>query len=98
MRTWTLTTISLALVLAGCQGPNAPKDPPVAAQSASATCAGFGIPVGSKTYLECVAFQEARPPGDSVPPYQLNLYNSRVDSQGYRVDGTGHRMAVENTY
>lgn len=98
MRTRILTTIGLGLVLAGCQGPNAPKDPPVAALSASATCASFGIPVGSKTYLECVAFQEGRPPGESVPPYQLNLYNNRVDSQGYRVDGTGHRMAVENMY
>jgi hypothetical protein len=93
-----LATIGLALILAGCQGPNAPKDPPAAGQSASATCAGFGIPVGSKTYNECVAYQDPRPPGQSVPPYQLDLYNNRVDAEGYRVDGTGHRMAVEPPY
>ena len=91
-------TIGLGLILAGCQGPYARKDPSVAGESASATCAGYGIFVGSKTYNECVAYQDQRPPGASVPPYQLDLYNNRVDSEGYRVDGTGHRMAVQPPY
>lgn len=93
-----LATIGLGLVLAGCQGPNAPKPPSMAAQTAATTCAGYGIPVGSKTYNECVAYQEQRPPGASVPPYQLDLYNDRVDAEGYRVDSTGQRMAVQPPY
>ncbi len=98
MRTPTLTTMGLALILAGCQGPNAPKDPPVAALSASSTCAGYGITTGTATYNTCVAYQDPRTPGQSVPPYRLDQYNNRVDAQGYRVDSMGHRMAVQSPY
>jgi hypothetical protein len=98
MRTRILTTIGLGLALAACQGPYAKKDPSVAALSASATCASYGLPIGSKTYNACVAYQDSRPPGPSVPPYRLDLYNNRVDADGYRVDGAGHRMAVQNLY
>lgn len=91
-------TISLALVLAGCQSP---KYVPVAAQSASTICAGYGLRAGTPTYDACVAHQEARAqsyPGESVPPYRLDQYNNRVDAQGYRVDSTGHRMSVQSPY
>src|SRR5262245_19593022 len=97
-QTTRLATIGLGLVLAACQGPNAPKPPSMAAQSASTICAGYGISVGSKPYNECVAFQDQRPPGASVPPYHLDLYNNLVDSEGYRVDGAGQRMAVQSPY
>jgi hypothetical protein len=91
-------TIGFGLVLAGCQSPYAPKPPSMAAQTGAATCAGYGIPVGSKTYNGCVAYQDQRPPGASVPPYHLDLYNNLVDSEGYRVDGSGQRMAVQAPY
>ena len=97
MRTWILTTMGLGLVLAGCQGPYG-KDAPVAAQSASSICAGYGLRVGTTIYSDCVAYQEPRVQGQSVPPYRLDQYNNRVDAEGYRVDSTGHRMAVQSPY
>jgi hypothetical protein len=97
MRARIVTTIWLGLVLAGCQG----KEVPVAAQSASSICAGYGLRIGSTTFNECVAYQESRArahPSLSVPPYRLDQYNNRVDAEGYRVDGTGHRMSVQSPY
>ena len=92
MRTRISTTIGLGLVLAGCHAPYG-KDVPVAAQPASLVCAGYGLRVGATTYDTCVAYQESRAqayPSQSVPPYRLD--------QGYRVDGTGHRMPVDSLY
>ena len=100
MRTRMMTAIGLGLVLAGCQGPYG-KDVPVAAQSPSSICAGYGLRAGTATYDVCVAYQESRAPaypGLSVPPYRLDQYNNRVDAEGYRVDGTGHRMPVDSLY
>ena len=100
MRTRISTTIGLGLVLAGCHAPYG-KGVPVAAQPASLVCAGYGLRVGTPTYDTCVAYQESRTqayPGQSVPPYRLDQYNNRIDAQGYRVDGTGHRMPVDSLY
>lgn len=93
----TLGTIALGLLVAGCSGPYRP-DRAVAAQSASAICAGYGLRVGTATYDTCVAYQETRTAGPSVPPYRLDQYNNRVDAEGYQVDGTGHRMPVQSPY
>jgi hypothetical protein len=107
MRIRIVTTIGLGLVLAGCQGPYVNlvpvygKDVPVAGQSASAICAGYGVRTGTPLYDTCVAYQEARAqtyPTQSVPPYRLDQYNNRVDAEGYRVDSTGHRMSVQSPY
>ena len=100
MRTRISTTIGLGLVLAGCQPPYG-KDIPVAAQPASLVCAGYGLRVGTPTYDTCVAYQDSRAqayPNQSVPPYRLDQYNNRIDAQGYRVDGMGHRMPVDSLY
>ncbi|MBI2740147.1 MAG: hypothetical protein HYX38_26830 [Rhodospirillales bacterium] len=97
MRTRTLTAIGLAMALAGCEGTYG-KEVPVAAQSASTICAGYGIDVGTATYAACVAYQDPRVQSQSVPPYRLDQYNDRVDAQGYRVDSMGHRMAVQSPY
>ena len=100
MRTRILTTIGLALVVAGCEGPYYGKELPVAAQSPALICAGYGLGTGSTTYNTCVAYQESRAqaPNQSVPPFRLDEYNNRVDAQGYRVDGTGRRMPVDSLY
>jgi hypothetical protein len=98
MRTRISTTIGLGLVLAGC---HAPYGKGVPAQPASLVCAGYGLRVGTPTYDTCVAYQDSRAqayPGQSVPPYRLDQYNNRIDAQGYRVDGTGHRMPVDSLY
>jgi hypothetical protein len=90
----------LGLLLAGCQGTYS-QSAPIAAQPASAVCAGYGLRVGTTTFNQCVAYQEARAqayPGQSVPPYRLDQYNNLVDAEGYRVDGTGHRMPVQSPY
>ena len=100
MRTRILTMIGLGLVSAGCQAPYG-KDVPVAARTASSICAGYGIRTDTTTYDTCVAYQDSRAqayPGQSVPPYRLDQYNNRGDAEGYRVDGTGHRMAVQPPY
>ena len=100
MRTRISTTIGLGLVLAACQAPYG-KAVPVAAQPASLVCAGYGLRVGTATYDTCVAYQDSRAQayaGQSVPPYRLDQYNNRIDAQGYRVDGTGHRMPVDSLY
>jgi len=104
MRTRILTTIGLALVVAGCEAPYYGKGLPVAAQSPAFICAGYGLRIGTTiygTYDTCVAYQESRAqayPSQSVPPFRLDQYNDRVDAQGYRVDGTGHRMPVDSLY
>ena len=100
MRARILTTIGVGLVLAGCDVPYG-KELPVAAQPASLVCAGYGLRTGTPTYDTCVAYQESRAqayPSQSVPPFRLDQYNNRVDAQGYRVDGTGHRMPVDSLY
>jgi hypothetical protein len=100
MRARISTTIGLGLVLAGCQAPYG-KGVPIAAQPASLVCAGYGLRVGTTTYDTCVAYQDSRAqayPSQSVPPYRLDQYNNRVDAEGYRVDGTGHRMPVDSLY
>jgi hypothetical protein len=91
-----LATLWLSLLLAGCGGPYRPEAP--AAQSASSICAGYGLRTGTATFDQCVAYQEPRTPGPSVPPYRLDQYNNRVDAEGYQVDGTGHRMPVQSPY
>ncbi len=93
----TLGAIGLGLLLAACPGMNR-QDPPVEDLTASEVCAAYGLRAGSATYDQCVAYQESRPPGPSVPPYKLDQYNNRVDAEGYRVDGTGHRMAIQSPY
>lgn len=100
MRARILTTISFALVSAGCQG-TYNREESVAAQPASLVCAGFGLRTGTTTYNECVAYQESRAqayPGQSVPPYRMDQYNNLVDAQGYRVDSMGRRMSVQSPY
>lgn len=100
MRTRIATMIGLGLVSAGCEGTQV-KERPVAAQSPSSVCGGYGLRIGSTTYNDCVAYQESRAqayPSQSVPPFRLDQYNNRVDAEGYRVDGTGHRMSVQSPY
>jgi hypothetical protein len=88
----------LSLLLAGCQGPYNRQGAPVAAQSASSVCAGYGLRSGTTTFDTCVAYQESKAPGQSVPPYRLDQYNNRVDAEGYEVDSSGHRMPVQSLY
>jgi hypothetical protein len=95
MQTRILATIWLGLLLAGCQGTDS-QNSPMAAQSAKLVCAGYGI--AETTFNQCVTYQESRNPGQSVPPYRMDQYNNRVDAEGYRVDGTGRRMPVQNQY
>lgn len=100
MRARILTTISFALLSAGCQGTYS-QDAPVAAQPANLVCAGFGLRTGTATYDECVAYQESRAQAyssPSVPPYRMDQYNNLVDAQGYRVDSMGRRMSVQSPY
>lgn len=100
MRTRILTAIGFGLVLAGCDVPYG-KNLAAPAQSATLICGGYGLRIGSPTYDTCVAYQETRAqtyPSQSVPPFRLDQYNNRVDAEGYRVDGTGHRMSVQSPY
>ena len=74
---------------------------PVAAQPASLVCAGYGLRVSTATYDTCVAYQEFQRPSLSKPvgaADRLDQYNNRIDADGYRVDGTGHRMPVDSLY
>jgi hypothetical protein len=95
MQTRILATIWLGLLLAGCQGTDG-QNSPMAAQSASLVCAGYGI--AATVFNQCVAYQEFRNPGQSVPPYRMDQYNNRVDAELYRVDSTGRRMRVQDQY
>lgn len=97
MRARTIATFSLGMLLVGCQGTDR-QNSPIAAQSANLVCAGYGVLIGSTTFNDCVAYQEPRNPGNSVPPYRMDQYNNLVDAEGYRVDSTGHRMRVQSPY
>jgi hypothetical protein len=97
MQTRILATIWLGLVLAACQGSDR-QHQPMAAQPANLVCAGYVGHVGTTTFNDCVAYQETRNPGPSVPPYRMDQYNNRVDARSYRVDSLGRRMAIQNSY
>lgn len=97
MRARIIATLSLGLLSAGCQGTHS-QNPPMAAQSANLVCAGYGVGIGTKTFNECVAYQETRSPGQSVPPYRMDQFSNLVDAEGYRVDSTGRRMPVQSPY
>jgi hypothetical protein len=97
MHTRRLATIGLGLLLAGCQGANS-RNSPIAAQPATLVCAGYGVGIGTTTFNDCVAYQDPRNPGPSVPPYRLDQYNNRVDAEGYSVDSMGRRMRVQSPY
>jgi len=94
MQSRIAATIWLSLLLVGCQA----ADRPMAAQPAKLVCAGFVADIGTKEFADCVAYQEARDPGQSVPPYRMDQYNNRVDAEGYAVDSTGRRMPVQSPY
>ena len=97
MQTRILATIWLGMLLVGCQGTDR-QNSPIAAQSANLVCAGYGLRIGNTAFNDCVAYQETRNPGLSVPPYRMDQYNNRVDAEGYVVDGTGRRMPVQSPY
>ena len=92
-----LATIWLGLLLVGCQGTDS-QNSPIAAQPANLVCAGYGVRIDATTFNDCVAYQESRNPGQSVPPYRMDQYSNRVDAQGYVVDSTGRRMPVQSPY
>jgi hypothetical protein len=92
-----MVTLWLGLLLAGCQVADRQR-PPIAAQSGHSVCAGYGIRIGAPTFDTCVAYQDSRNPGPSVPPYRLDQYNNRVDAEGYAVDSMGRRMPVQGPY
>lgn len=92
-----IATLGLGLLLAGCQGTDS-RNPPIAAQSGNSVCAGYGIRIGTTTFNDCVAYQDSRNPGPSVPPYRMDQYNNRVDAEGYVVDSMGRRMPVQGPY
>ena len=99
MRTPILATIGFGLLLAGCGAGKAP--PPPAPFTAAQICADYGGALGPQGYDECLAYQEARIqayPSQSVPPYRMDMYNNRIDAQGYRVDSIGRRMPVQSPY
>ena len=70
----------------------------MAAQPAKLVCTGFLASIGTKAFADCVAYQESHDPGQSVPPYRMDMYNNRVDAEGYEVDSTGRRMPVQSPY
>ena len=90
-------TLWTGLLLVGCQVTDR-QNPPIAAQSANSICAGYGVRIGTTNFNDCVAYQEARNPGPSVPPYLMDQYNNRVDAHGYVVDSMGRRMPVQGPY
>ena len=97
MRARIIATLGLGLLLVGCQVTDR-QNPRIAAQSGSSVCAGYGIRIGAATFNDCVAYQDSRNPGPSVPPYRLDQYNNRVDAEGYVVDSMGRRMPVQGPY
>ena len=94
MQSRIAATIWLSLLLVGCQA----ADRPMAAQPAKLVCTGFVADIGTTEFADCVAYQESRDPGQSVPPYRMDQYNNRVDAEGYEVDSTGRRMPVQSPY
>jgi hypothetical protein len=97
MRAPIIATLGLGLLLVGCQVTDS-QNSRIAAQSANSVCAGYGILIGAATFNDCVAYQETRNPGPSVPPYRMDQYNNRVDAEGYVVDSMGRRMPVQGPY
>jgi hypothetical protein len=97
MHARTIATLSLGLLLVGCQGTDR-QNSPIAAQSANLVCAGYSGRIGTTIFNDCVTYQESRNPGQSVPPYRMDQYNNRVDAEGYRVDSTGRRLPVQSPY
>lgn len=97
MRAPVLAMLWLGLFLAGCQVTDR-QNPSIAAQSGASICAGYGIRIGTATFNDCVAYQDSRNPGPSVPPYRMDQYNNRVDAQGFVVDSMGRRMPVQGPY
>ena len=97
MRAPVIATMWLGLLLVGCQVTDR-QNPPIAAQSGNTICAGYGIRIDAPTFDTCVAYQDSRNPGPSVPPYRLDQYNNRVDAEGYVVDSMGRRMPVQGPY
>lgn len=96
MQTRIPATIWLGLILAACQSTDSQNQP--MAQPANMVCAGYLGLTGTTAFNDCVAYQEPRNPGQSVPPYRLDQYNNRVDAAGYRVDSMGRRMPIQNNY
>jgi hypothetical protein len=97
MQSRIAATIWLSLLLMGCQRADSQKTS-MAAQPARLVCAGFVADIGTKEFADCVAYQESRDPGQSVPPYRMDQYNNRVDAEGYAVDSIGRRMPVQSPY
>jgi len=97
MRARIIATLGLGLLLVGCQVTDR-QNPRIAAQSGSSVCAGYGIRIGAATFNDCVAYQDSRNPGPSVPSYRMDQYNNRVDAEGYAVDSMGRRMPVQGPY
>jgi hypothetical protein len=97
MQSRIAAAIWLSLLLVGCQRADSQKMS-MAAQPASLVCTGFVADIGSKEFADCVAYQQSRDPGPSVPPYRLDQYNNRVDAEGYEVDSHGRRMPVQSPY
>ena len=97
MRARIIATLSLGLLSAGCQGTYS-QNPPIAAQSANLICAGYVVRIDTTTFNDCVAYQETRNPGPSVPPYRMDQYSNWIDAEGYRVDSMGRRMSVQSPY
>jgi hypothetical protein len=97
MRTRIFATMLLGALVAGCQA-IASREAPMPAQSAQLICANYAVRTGTPLFDQCVAYQEPRNPGQSVPPYRLDQYNNRVDAHGYAVDSTGRRMPVQSPY
>ena len=96
MQSRIAATLWLSLLLVGCQRADSQKMS-MAAQPAKLVCTGFIA--GSPTeFADCVAYQESRDPGRSVPPYRMDQYNNRVDAEGYEVDSHGRRMPVQSPY
>ena len=99
MRTRISTTIGLGLVLAGCHAPYGKGR----ARRRAACQFGLRGLRPARRYDDLRHLRRlpgiSRPSlcqSQSVPPYRLDQYNNRVDAEGYRVDGTGHRMPVDS--
>ena len=97
MRAPIIATSWLGLLLVGCQVTDS-RNSRIAAQSGNSVCAGYGILTSAATFNVCVAYQDSRNPGPSVPPYRLDQYNNMVDAEGYVVDSMGRRMPVQGPY
>lgn len=93
MRVRPLATILLGLLAAGCQSAYSQNAP----GAVSSDAAPQGPPYHTDPSGNRIVPSQNHL-GPSVPPYRLDQYNNRVDAEGYRVDGTGNRMAVQGPY